>query len=247
MIWLIWVTQAILWALRLVVSKVVFEKKIFWPDFQTLFSRVIHINILLLFFLFWLSNYDMSYKSISLWEWGLFILSSLFLYANYYLKINAYSNEKISTLQPFAMLVQVFPIIFWFIFLASERASLTTFIMALLASFIVIWASIDHKKLKINKYSLMVLFWSLIQSIQIFFIVYLLTKIGPTDLYFTESIILIIISVLFIFLKKEFGKIKFLTKKYFFSSMSFKYHKYRLYNTHANPIFQNRSCCHKFN
>jgi hypothetical protein len=44
----------------------------------------------------------------------------------------------VSVLQPYAMLFQVFPVIIGFIFIASERANLITFISAIIASIIVI-------------------------------------------------------------------------------------------------------------
>jgi len=62
------------------------------------------------------------------------------------------------------MLYQVFPVILGFVFIASERANLITFLVAILASFIVIIPSIDWKKFKMNKYSSMVLLSSIIKS-----------------------------------------------------------------------------------
>jgi hypothetical protein len=62
------------------------------------------------------------------------------------------------------MLFQVFPVILGFIFIATERANLITFLSALTASFIVIIPNIDWKNFKMNKYSLMVLASSTIKS-----------------------------------------------------------------------------------
>jgi hypothetical protein len=157
---------------------------------------------------------NFSEVNLSLIEWLLFILSAIALYFTYFLRRSAYANEKVSVLQPFAMLFQIFPVIIGFIFITTERANFITFLMALLASFIVIIPSIDFKNLKINKYSLMVLLSSTIKSTQLFFILHLLTKFNPQTMYFVESIIIIGLSLFMMFTKSEFGQFKLLTKKY---------------------------------
>jgi hypothetical protein len=65
-----------------------------------------------------------------------------------------------------------------------------------------------------NKYSSMVLTSSIIKSGQIFIILYLLTILSPSNLYFIESILIIIISFSLILFKKDFSQIKNVTKKY---------------------------------
>ncbi len=144
----------------------------------------------------------------------LFMLATFWLYTTYPLRRNAYANEKISVLQPFAMLFQVFPVILGFIFLASERANIITFLMAILASFIVLIPNIDFKNFKMNKYSSMVLLSSIIKSWQVFAVLYFLTILSPSNFYFIESLFIIIISFVLILVKKEFNEIKLITKKY---------------------------------
>ncbi len=113
------------------------------------------------------------------------------------------------------MLFQVFPIIIGFLFIASERTSLITFLIAILASIVVILTSIDYKKLKFNKYSLMVLLSSTIKSFQIFIVYYFLTILTPETLYFIETILITIISLFLIFIKKESYQFKLINKNYF--------------------------------
>jgi hypothetical protein len=105
-------------------------------------------------------------------------------------------------------------VIIGFIFIASERANLITFISAIIASIIVIWASIDYKNFKFNKYSLMVLLSSIIKSFQIFSVIYFLTKFNPASYYFTETILVVIFSIILILSKRELAQIKLLNKKY---------------------------------
>ena len=112
------------------------------------------------------------------------------------------------------MLFQVFPVILGFIFIASERANLITFLVAIIASFIVIIPNIDWKEFKMNKYSFMVLLSSTIKSGQIFIVLYFLTIVSPISFYFIESLLIIIISIFMIMIKSEFSEIKKITKKY---------------------------------
>jgi len=183
-------------------------------NWQTFFNRVFHLFVILILFYIWFFDYN-------IWSWEfkntdflLLIFSTLALYVTYPLRRNAYANEKVSVLQPFAMLYQVFPIIIWFIFIATERANLITFLTAILASLVVIGVNIDYKNFKMNKYSLMVLTSSVIKSFQIFAIVYLLTKVNPASLYFTESIIVIVLAIILILSKRELGEIRLINKKY---------------------------------
>ena len=215
MIWIImWIFQSIFWALGMVISKLALENKLIGNNLQTLFSRTAHFSIIWVIFVFWFLDNNFSEVHLNYLEWWLFILSAIALYFTYFLRRAAYANEKVSVLQPFAMLFQIFPVIIWFIFIATERANFITFLMAILASIIVIVPSIDFKQFKINKYSLMVLLSSTIKSTQLFFILHLLTKFNPQTMYFVESIIIICLSLIMMISKKEFWQFKLLTKRY---------------------------------
>jgi len=213
--WIIlWIIQSFLNSVGMILTKKVLENKAVGNNIQTLFSRFNHLIILLLvislgFFDFKLNNSWFTYTDIVL-----LLVATTWLYITYPLRRIAYANEKISTLQPFAMLFQVFPVIIGFIFIASERANLITFIFALIASFIVIIPNIDLKTFKINKYSLMVLTSSIIKSFQLFATVYFLSKLDAVNFYLLESIIIIIFSVILLIIKREFNQFKLLTKKY---------------------------------
>lgn len=213
--WIIlWIIQSFLNSVGMILTKKVLENKAVGNNIQTLFSRFNHLIILLLviflgFFDFKLNNSWFTYTDIAL-----LLIATTWLYITYPLRRIAYANEKISTLQPFAMLFQVFPVIIGFIFIASERANFITFIFALIASFIVIIPNIDLKTFKINKYSLMVLTSSIIKSFQLFATVYFLSKLDAVNFYLLESIIIIIFSVILLIIKREFNQFKLLTKKY---------------------------------
>lgn len=215
MLWiLMWIIQSFLNASWMVLTKKVVENKKIWNNLQTLFNRWYHLIIVWILFIIWIFKYNYIEAAMSINDFGLLLIATLWLYITYPLRRTAYANEKVSVLQPYAMLYQVFPIIIAFIFIASERANFITFISAMIASFVVIWTSIDYKKFKFNKYSWMVLISSIIKSFQVFAIIYFLTKFNPASYYFTETILVVTISLILILIKKEFWEIKLLTKKY---------------------------------
>jgi len=211
---LIWIIQSFLNATWMVLTKKVVENKKISNNYQTFFSRTHHFLIIWFLFYIWFLDYNFIEANLQNNDFLILLAWSIAIYTTYPLRRIAYANEKVSVLQPYAMLYQVFPIIIGFIFIANERANLITFISALLASIVIIWTSINYKNFKFNKYSLMVLTSSIIKSFQIFGVLFLLTKFNPASFYFTESIILMIISISLIILKKEIKQIKLLSKKY---------------------------------
>jgi len=211
---ILWVFQSFLNATGMVFTKKVVENKVIWNNLQTLINRWYHFFIIWILFLLWFFNYNIKNVDFSINDFFILFIATSWLYITYPLRRIAYAKEKISVLQPYAMLYQVFPIIIGFIFITSERANLITFLSAITASLVVILTSINYKKISFNKYSLMVLLSSTIKSFQIFAVLYFLTKFNPASYYFTESLLVISISLVLIFFKKEFKQIKLLTKKY---------------------------------
>ncbi len=218
---IIWITQSFLNATWMILTKKVVENKKIWNNWQTFINRSNHAFFLIILFL--LSTYIFDIQKLKLninpdfWQFKnilLFIIATLGLYITYPLRRIAYANEKVSVLQPFAMLFQVFPVILWFIFISSERANIVTFLTAIMASIIVIVPNINFKNFKMNKYSLMVLTSSIIKSAQVFAVLYFLTILSPSNFYFIESLFIIFVSTILIFLKWEFKEIKLLTKNY---------------------------------
>lgn len=211
---ILWIIQSFLNASWMILTKKVVENKKVWNNLQTFFNRTYHLIIIALLFFIGFFDYNIKEASLNLNDYLLLLVSTLWLYITYPLRRTAYANEKVSVLQPYAMLFQVFPVIIWFIFIATERANIITFLSAIIASIIVIWTSIDYKNFKFNKYSLMVLLSSTIKSFQVFAVLYFLTKFNPASFYFTETMLIIIISILLIITKREFNQFKLLTKKY---------------------------------
>ncbi len=211
---ILWIIQSFLNASWMVLTKKVVENKKIWNNLQTFFNRSYHLTVIWVLFLLWIFDYNYVEANMTINDFWLLLIATIWLYITYPLRRTAYANEKVSTLQPYAMLFQVFPIIIWFIFIATERANFITFLSAITASLVVIGTSIDYKKFKFNKYSLMVLISSTIKSFQVFAVLYFLTKFNPASFYFTETILVVTISVLLITIKKEFSEVKLLTIKY---------------------------------
>ncbi len=211
---IIWIIQSFLNAIWMVLGKKVVENKKIGNNWQTFISRWNHVLILFILFVIWFFEYKVPQAEINYFNILLLVAATLALYVTYPLRRIAYANEKVTVLQPFAMLFQVFPVIIWFIFIASEKANLITFLSAIIASLVVIWTSIDLKKFKISKYSLMVLISSCIKSVQVFAALYFLTLVSPASFYFTESLFILLYSIVLIGFKWEFMQIKLITKKY---------------------------------
>lgn len=212
-----WIFQSFFSGLAMILAKKMAENKKVWNHMQTLFSKLNHIIVLGLFMWFWWFwfEFKVAPSDINMFNIGLFIVSVWLLYSTYPLRVTAYANEKVSVLQPFSMLSQVFPIIIWFIFIAQERLNILTFLMALLASSIVIFSNIDYQNFKINKYSMMILISSVIKSVQIFAIIYFLKFLSPEMLYFIECSLVIVVSSFFLIFKKQFWERKLISKDYF--------------------------------
>lgn len=211
---IIGITQSFLNAFSMIFTKKILENKRVWNNVQTLFNRFYHLIIVSLLFILWIFNFELWNTYFSNNDLFILIIATIWLYITYPLRRIAYANEKVSVLQPFSMLFQVFPIIIWFIFIASERANIITFLAALIASAIVLIPNIDFKNFKINKYSLMILISSIIKSFQVFATLYFLTKLSPANFYFLETILIVIFSIVLIFLKWEFNEFKLLERNY---------------------------------
>jgi len=213
--WLIlWILQSFLNATWMVIWKILLENKKIWNNLQTLFNRSYHFFIIITLFYIWIFHFELNKIDFTYKEYLIIIIATAWLYITYPLIRIAYASEKVSVLQPFAMLFQVFPIIIWFIFIASEKANFITFISALVASFIVILPNIKINSLKINKYCLMVLTSSIIKSFQVFSTLYFLTILNSANFYLLESILVIIFSIILMLYKSEFGEFKKLEKGY---------------------------------
>lgn len=208
------IIQSFLSATGMILTKKIVENKIIWNNLQTFFNRWYHLIIMLLLFLVWIFEFNYVESGFTLYDFWLLFIATIWLYITYPLRRTAYANEKISVLQPYAMLFQIFPIIIWFIFIVTERVNLITFLSAIAASLVVILTSINYKNFKINKYSLMVLLSSIIKSFQLFAMIYFLTKVNPITFYIMETILVLSFSFLLMFIKKEFNQVKLLTKKY---------------------------------
>ena len=192
----------------MVVSKLALQNKNVWNNFQTFFSRSAHIVIIALLFFTGILEFQSPIWIFWIKEWLLLFWSWAALYFTYFLRREAYGNEKVSVLQPFAMIFQIFPIIFGFIFIASERTNIITFFMALVASAVVIIPSIDFKNFKMNRYCSMVLLSSTIKSVQIFIVLYLISILDSSTFYFIESFYIVFMSVVLMIWKKQLWDFK---------------------------------------
>ncbi len=210
----IWILQAALNALWLVFNKKIVSNTNIWNHLQIFFMRFVHIFILIILVWFGFLNFSIPTSLLTPLNLAIVLLWTFSLYFTYLLRNVAYRNEKVSTLQPFAMLYQVLPPLISFIFIASEKNSPITFLASLFASIIIIYSSINFKTFTINKYSGMVLLSSIIKSVQMFYMIYLIQFLSQSTFYILESIFVVLIACFFSFRKNEFVWTKYYSWKY---------------------------------
>jgi len=211
---LLWIIQTFLWAAGKVLTKKMLEQRKIGDNWQTIFNKGWHIIIMIPFIFIWILSFDIPKQELTLFNILLFILWAILIASTYPFRRIAYANEKVSVLQPFEMLFQVFTIIIWFIFIATERANTITFMFAIIATLVVIAWSMQWKKVILNKYSAMIGLGSIIKSGQVFIMLYFIQILSPATFYTLESLIIIVASFALVIGRNQFAELWLLTKKY---------------------------------
>lgn len=108
------------------------------------------------------------------------IISSLEILSNY-LEIYSFKNTKISNLLPYGNTNSLFIILIWFFlyYWTKNSTSITTFIITLITIFIIIWFSIDFKKIKIDK--VIGILWKTLSAITALIIWYILINYSSIE------------------------------------------------------------------
>ncbi len=124
-------------------------------------------------------------KSTPLILLGIILFSLLGIFASN-LSQYAYKNEKISVLTPFGETGRIITIILGF-FLFSGTSTLT-FFFALASALILVLASINFRSFSFNRYTLMILWTGVIQSINTFIAGYTLVHISSFSFILADNI-----------------------------------------------------------
>jgi len=124
------------------------------------------------------------------------IVSALF--ANL-LTFYALKWEKVTELEPIRLLQPLFVILFAFILYSAERNTpMNILAAALIASLALIFSHIKKHHLQFNKYALAAIFGSILFALDLALSNFLLPFYSPLSLYFTRSLVVLIICFTFI-------------------------------------------------
>lgn len=215
MVYFIAFIQSLFTAIGGVVSQKVLLRRSVGNNWQTILSRCVHL--VLLFALLATSTFDIVFEPIQNNPWyygGMFVLGLSLLYVTYPLRRIALLNEKISTLQPFSLMRQVFSVV-CAIVLLGEHISSITLMLTFIAVGILIASNIENRKIVINKYSMMILLSSFIQAIGTIIVVKMTLHLGMFEYYLYESIGILVIAFGLVFVQKETQEIRAITRSYF--------------------------------
>jgi hypothetical protein len=187
-----------------------------WNVSKNLFSILWPINMFLIIYtiiFFTWSDFAIfkDYKAIILMLviWFLWVVSN-------YAEIFVFKNTRMSELLPYSKLDKLFVIVIWFFYFSNT--SETTLLISIFTVLLLIWFSIDFKKLKVSKFVLiyiMILFsWSIITLITW----KLLLTYSTIDFMSMNSVMFIILYFSLILIYKEKPKSLLLQSKTFYIS-----------------------------
>jgi drug/metabolite transporter (DMT)-like permease len=131
---------------------------------------------------------------------GLIVVSALF--ANLFV-FYAMKWEKITELEPIRLMQPLFVILFAFTLYSIERSTPTKILVAaLIAAIALIFSHLKKHHLQFNKYSMSAIFGSILFALDLALSNFLLPFYSPLSLYFTRSLIVLLIC--FTFIKVDF-------------------------------------------
>ncbi len=145
-----------------------------------------------------------------------------FLVTNLYIKI--YKKVKLSELLPYKNLDKIFIVLFWFFLFYGTKnsASLISFLITLFTIFVIIWFTVDLKRISFSKDILQFFFLKFLESIITLLVWYIFLKYTTIEYLSVETIFFLTITIVYAILKKYNLKLLFTQKKEFY--------KYRLWS-----------------
>jgi drug/metabolite transporter (DMT)-like permease len=107
--------------------------------------------------------------------------------------------EKITELEPIRLIQPLFVILFAFVLYSAERStSIKILGAALIASLALVFSHLKRHYLQFNKYAMAAIFGSILFALDLALSNFLLPFYSPLSLYFTRSLIILIICSMFI-------------------------------------------------
>jgi len=162
---------------------------LFWPvGWLIIISSIFLIN--------WYNfSYLLEYKLVLL---AIFIAIMEIIIA--YMDLYVFKKIKMSYILPYENSNKIFVILIWFFlyFGTKNSTSIETFLITLLAVFIIVWFSLDFKSLKFDRLIWIYLWWKILSAINILLIWYILLSINTVNYMSINVIVLILIYILII-------------------------------------------------
>lgn len=152
--------------------------------------------------------------------WFLFTLGSTLSFPiGTIIKQYCYKNEKISVLQPFEPIKEIFSILVWF-FLFVNTSSWVTFIIAIITFFVIWLFSFDFRKFRFSRISSLYILSQIIYGIDIIFLAYAMSFIWEVE--FLTIFWFIVFPAMFFYnvFSKNLSKLRKNKKIFFFFSVS---------------------------
>lgn len=178
--------------------------------------------ILIIYSMIYFGNIDITI----LWDYKilfLILLIALISYLVTILNISVYSKVKLSELLPYKNLDKIFVVLFGFIlfYWTKNWTSFTTFIITLSTIFIIIFFSVDIKKISFSRNILKYFLVKFLEAIITLIVWYIFIKYTAIEYLSVETLFFISITIIVSLLQKNSLKLIFTQKKEFY--------KYRLW------------------
>jgi len=190
---------------------------------QSLFSVYWPIwGIVIIYSMIFFWNIDITI----LWDYKILFLIALIAIISYVvtiLNISVYSKVKLSELLPYKNLDKIFIVLFGFIlfYWTKNWTSITSFFITLATIFIIIFFSVDIKKISFSKDILKYFFVKFLESVIALLVWYIFLNYTTIEYLSVETLMFISLTIIVSILQKNSLKLLFTQKKEFY--------KYRLW------------------
>ncbi len=178
--------------------------------------NIIGLFIVIVFFVLWYMNTALLTYKFFIFLW----FSSILFFSKTPIILNVYKKEKISALLPYENLNKIFIVIISYLFLYNiNPVSVSSFVVTLLAIFIIIWFTVDWKKMEVPRSFNNILIRQWLQAIHSLVIAYTIS-LATDKIYFIMYLIVLTIAFSISNIKnKDFQILPKLSKEFYKNRM----------------------------
>lgn len=132
-------------------------------------------------------------------------------------KYYVYSKEKISNLVPYDSISRILTVLFW-VLIMNDQISTTSLILNIITIIIIVWFSIDPKKLSLSRNILLYIIIQILSAVAILITAFFLVNNSAIDYYFAYVVISIFLMTIICYIWNKFVDVKNLNRTFYFSS-----------------------------